>query len=255
VGEEGDAENKGGREMALLELSDVEVSYGAIKAVRGVSFSVEQGRIVSIIGANGAGKSSTLNGISGLVPIAGGRITFDGSDLSGGESHVIVRRGITQCMEGRQVFPRMTVHENLKLGGYTRNKERIAEGIERGFAMFPILKERRLQMAGNLSGGEQQMLAIARALMSSPRLLMLDEPSLGLAPMIVRDVFRHIQDINRSLGTTILLVEQNARMALSISDLGFVLERGVIRHMGSASDMLESEHIVESYLGGGDPAE
>lgn len=235
--------------MALLQLIDLHVSYGAIKAVRGVSLEVEEGKIISLIGANGAGKSSTLNAISGIVPVQSGKILFDGEDLTNAPTHTIVSRGITQSLEGRQVFYRMSVRENLELGGYTRSKQDIEEGVERGFTMFPVLKERQKQMAGTLSGGEQQMLAIARALMAKPRLLMLDEPSLGLAPMIVQNVFEHVKEINESMNTTILLVEQNARMALSISDYGFVLEMGRIQHAGPADELLHSEQIIDAYLG------
>ena len=236
--------------MALLELRGVAVSYGAIKAVQGVSFRVERGKIVSLIGANGAGKSSTLKAISGFVRVGEGSVAFDGADVTNAPTHKIVRLGITQCLEGRQVFPRMTTLKNLQLGGYTRKKESVARGIERAFTLFPILKERQRQMAGTLSGGEQQMLAIARALMASPAMLMLDEPSLGLAPLIMEDVFAHIVEINKAMNTTILLVEQNARMALSISDYGYVLERGKIQHEGTAQELLGSERVIDAYLGG-----
>ena len=236
--------------MPLLEVEDLHVHYGAIKAVQGISFGVESGSIVTLIGANGAGKSSTLNAIAGLVKVAGGKITFDGTQISGRSTSDIVKSGISQSMEGRQVFPRMTVQTNLELGGYTLPKEKMKENLEKAFAMFPILEERKHQMAGTLSGGEQQMLAVARALMSSPRLLMLDEPSLGLAPIIVQDLFEQIVRINRELGTTVLLVEQNARMALAISDYGYVMERGTIQTSGTAKELLQSEKVIKAYLGG-----
>ena len=236
--------------MALLSISELRVNYGAIKAVQDISLEIDEGKIVSLIGANGAGKSSTLNAISALVPVCGGKIIFDGHDITNEKPHQVVRLGIAQSMEGRQVFPRMSVRTNLELGGYTRNKQEVEEGIEQGFAMFPVLKERQRQMAGTLSGGEQQMLAIARALMAKPKLLMLDEPSLGLAPLVIDEVFSHIQEINRKMNTTILLVEQNARIALSISDFGFVLERGRIQHAGPAQELLHSEQVIDAYLGG-----
>lgn len=236
--------------MALLEVKDLHVHYGAIKAVQGVSFSVEKGEIATLVGANGAGKSSTLNAIAGLIPSAGGEIYFDGKKISGQSTNLIVRAGISQSMEGRQVFPRMSVQANLELGGYTLSKSRVRENLKHAYAMFPKLEERRKQMAGTLSGGEQQMLAVARALMSNPRLLMLDEPSLGLAPIIVKELFAQIQEINNTFGTTILLVEQNARMALAISDVGYVLERGKIQLGGKASDLLNSEQVKKAYLGG-----
>lgn len=236
--------------MSLLEIHDLHVHYGAIKAVQGVSFSVEEGSIATLIGANGAGKSSTLNAIAGLVRAADGMIMFGGKNITNQPTDVIVKAGISQSMEGRQVFPRMSVQTNLELGGYTLPKSEVKAGLERSYAMFPKLRERSHQMAGTLSGGEQQMLAVARALMSQPRLLMLDEPSLGLAPIIVSELFQQIKEINRELGTTILLVEQNARMALSISNVGYVLERGKIQFGGTAQELLSSEQIINAYLGG-----
>lgn len=236
--------------MALLEVHDLHVHYGAIKAVQGISFAIEQGQICTLIGANGAGKSSTLNAVAGLIRSVGGDVIFDGQSIYGKSTDKIVKAGISQSMEGRQVFPRMSVQTNLELGGYTLSKEQVKKNIERAYEMFPKLRERRRQMAGTLSGGEQQMLAVVRALMSDPRLLMLDEPSLGLAPIIVRELFEQIQEINRTLGTTILLVEQNAHMALKISNVGYVLERGKIQLSGSAGELLESDQVKNAYLGG-----
>lgn len=236
--------------MSLLEITDLRVSYGAIKAVQGVDISVGTGEIATLVGANGAGKSSVLNAITGIVPAAGGKIVFDGTDITDWPTDRIVAAGITQSMEGRQVFPGMSVLENLTLGGYTRTKQQVKDGIEHAYFLFPVLKERAHQSAGTLSGGEQQMLAVARALMCSPRLLMLDEPSLGLAPIIVRDMFEHIERINRETGTAILLVEQNARIALSISQRGFVIERGHVRLSGTAQELLASDEVISAYLGG-----
>lgn len=236
--------------MKLLEIEDLQVHYGAIKAVQGLSLEIEEGQIATLIGANGAGKSSTLNAIAGLVPTAGGKIRFNNIDITGKPTDFIVRAGISQSMEGRQVFPRMSVQTNLELGGYTVSKNRMKENLKRAFEMFPRLEERKHQMAGTLSGGEQQMLAVARALMCEPKLLMLDEPSLGLAPIIVQELFAEIKRINKELGITILLVEQNARMALSISQIGYVIERGKIQNGGSAADLLNSESVVKAYLGG-----
>lgn len=236
--------------MSFLEVRDLNVRYGAIHAVQGVSLSVEQGEIVTLIGANGAGKSSTLNAIAGLVKCHGGSVQFDGKDITNAPTDQIVKAGLTQCMEGRQIFLKMSVQENLQLGGYTRPKSEIDASIDDAFSLFPILKERRNQQAGTLSGGEQQMLALSRALMCKPKLLMLDEPSLGLAPLIIREVFDHIRRINQTLGTTILLVEQNAKVALSVSDRGYVVERGKIQLSGTAQELLGSEQVEKAYLGG-----
>ena len=236
--------------MALLEVSDLVVSYGAIQAVQGLSFSIESGEVVTLIGANGAGKSSTLNAIVRLEKAKGGKVVFDGEDISKVSTDVVVRRGMALSMEGRQIFPKMTVRENLEMGGYTVDKQVKRRRIEEMLDLFPILRERVKQIAGTLSGGEQQMLALTRAMMTSPKLLLLDEPSLGLAPLIVRSVMDTIVDINKRLGTSILLVEQNAKMALSISHRGYVLEKGKIVHAGTAKELLNSQEVLNAYLGG-----
>ena len=235
--------------MALLEVKDVSVNYGAIKAVRGISFEVNEGEIVTLIGANGAGKSTIMNAISGLVRPAAGQVRFQGKDITGAKSHEIVKAGITLSPEGRQVFPRLTVRKNLELGGYTAGEDGKTQALAHVYGMFPILKEREGQQAGTLSGGEQQMLAVGRALMASPKLLMLDEPSLGLAPLVVQEIFRMITRI-RSQGTTILLVEQNARLALSVSDRGYVLETGEVVLTDTGKNLLHSERVLHAYLGG-----
>jgi branched-chain amino acid transport system ATP-binding protein len=235
--------------MSLLELSDVDVAYGDLPALRGVSLAVEPGEIVSVVGANGAGKTSLLRTISGLLRPRRGAIVFDGRRIEAMPCHQVVAAGVVQVAEGRKIFPGLTVRENLELGSYTRAaKRRRAESLARAFTMFPILRERAAQRAGTLSGGEQQMLAIARALMARPRLLMLDEPSLGLAPRIVKDIFRTIAEINGT-GTTIMLVEQNTRQALALSGRGYVLENGRIVLVGRGSDLLGDEHVKRAYLG------
>ena len=236
--------------MPLLELHDVEATYGRIRALRGISLHVEAGEIVTLIGANGAGKTTTLRAISGLLRPAKGKIVFDGLDCGTTSPDRIVRHGLSHSPEGRRVFARMTVRENLELGAFTRNaKEETDADIERVFTIFPRLKERIDQRAGTLSGGEQQMLAIARALMSRPRLLLLDEPSLGLSPILVQTIFRVIREINEA-GTTILLIEQNARQALQIASRGYVLEVGQIAHADRADALLASEAVRAAYLGG-----
>ena len=236
--------------MALLELGNVDASYGRIRALRGVSLRVEQGEIVTLIGANGAGKTTTLRAISGLLRPARGRVVFDGLDCTSATPDQIVRHGLSHSPEGRRVFPRMTVRENLELGAFTRTvASEIASDLERIFAIFPRLHERIGQKAGTLSGGEQQMLAIARALMSRPRLLLLDEPSLGLSPILVQTIFRVIREINES-GTTILLIEQNARQALQLASRGYVLEVGAIAYEDTAGALLASEAVRAAYLGG-----
>jgi branched-chain amino acid transport system ATP-binding protein len=233
----------------ILELEDVQCSYGHIHALRGISLTVEEGEIVTLIGANGAGKSTTLNAISGLVPLQAGHIRLRGEDLRGVPAHEIVSRGVVQVPEGRRVFARLTVEENLKMGGYTvRDQAKVRNGVERAFEMFPRLKERRGQVAGTLSGGEQQMLAIGRALMSDLRVLLLDEPSMGLAPVLVEGIFDTIQRLHRE-GTTILLVEQNARMALQVADRGYVIETGRIVLADSAASLRENAMIQKVYLG------
>jgi len=235
--------------MPLLEVSDLCVNYGAIKAVKGISFTVERGEIVTLVGANGAGKSTTLNTIAGLISAASGSVIYDGKNITNAQSSLIVKCGITLTPEGRQVFPRMTVRGNLEMGAYTQNRDSLQESLEQNYELFPILRERSRQLAGTLSGGEQQMLAVARALMSKPKLLLLDEPSLGLAPLIIKNIFGLIRKINK-LGTTILLVEQNARQALGISDKGYVLETGRIVMSDSGANLTRNPRVVASYLGG-----
>lgn len=235
--------------MALLEIHDLHTSYGAIKALRGISFKIEANQVVSLIGANGAGKSTTLNTISGLLKPRQGRIIFDGKDITGWRSDRITGLGLVQVPEGRQVIAPMTVMENLMLGAYRRtDREAIDADMERIFKRFTRLNERRHQKAGSMSGGEQQMLAVGRAMMAQPRLLMLDEPSMGLAPLLVNEVFQIIADI-KAQGIPILLVEQNARKALQIADYAYVLERGVIVKEGAAKALAEDAEIISTYLG------
>ncbi len=234
---------------SMLSVKDLHVSYGAIKAVRGISFDVNEGEIVTLIGANGAGKSTTLNTISGLIKPESGSVEFKGEKISGLKAHKIVQGGIAMCPEGRRVFTRMTVAENLEMGGYTRTDAENKEMLEVVYQHFPRLKEREKQVAGTLSGGEQQMLAMGRALMSNPPLLMLDEPSMGLAPILVEEIFSIIKELNAN-GTTILLVEQNANMALSIADRAYVLEIGKIRKTGTGAELLEDDDVRKAYLGG-----
>jgi branched-chain amino acid transport system ATP-binding protein len=232
----------------LLQVDNLQVSYGGIAALRGVSFQVSEGQVVSLIGANGAGKSTALNAISGIVRAGGGSVRFAGQDISRWRPDRISAGGLVQVPEGRQVIATMSVQENLEVGAHTRRDSAIAQDIEGVFARFPRLKERRQQKAGSLSGGEQQMLALGRALMMRPRLLMLDEPSMGLAPILVNEVFGIIQDI-KAQGVTILLVEQNARKALNIADYAYVLERGVLAHEGPAADLRDNQAIIAAYLG------
>ncbi|GAB4469285.1 MAG: ABC transporter ATP-binding protein [Burkholderiaceae bacterium] len=233
--------------MALLELRDLHVDYGPIRALKGISLAVDRGEIVTLIGANGAGKSTTLKTISGLMRPRQGAIAFDGFDLTRLAPHEIVARGIVQVPEGRRIFQRLTVRENLAMGAFTRPAA-LAERVEQVFAMFPRLAERRDQVAGTLSGGEQQMLAIGRALMSEPSVLLLDEPSMGLAPVLVDAIFDTIQAIN-ARGVTILLVEQNAAMALAIARRGYVLETGTIALAGDATALRENPEVRHAYLG------
>ena len=236
--------------MAMLEVNDINVYYGAIHAIKGISLKVDEGEIVTLIGANGAGKSTTLRTISGLLKPKTGAINFLGNDIAGMPAHKIVREGISQVPEGRRIFAEMTVQENLELGAFTRtDKDEIQADFKMVFGRFPRLEERRLQQAGTLSGGEQQMLAMGRALMSRPKLLLLDEPSMGLAPLLIREIFNIIVDINKA-GTTILLVEQNANMALSIANRAYVLETGRITISGDAKELAASEDIRKAYLGG-----
>lgn len=235
--------------MALLEINQLHAGYGAIKALRGITFKVEQAQVVSLIGANGAGKSTTLNTISGLIKPAAGTIRFDGTDITGWRADRITRRQLVQVPEGRQIIATMTVLENLMLGAYHRqDKAGIEQDLERIFERFKRLNERRHQKAGSMSGGEQQMLAVGRALMARPRLLMLDEPSMGLAPLLVTEVFSIIADI-KAQGIPILLVEQNARKALQIADYAYVLERGEIVHEGRADQLRADPAIISAYLG------
>jgi branched-chain amino acid transport system ATP-binding protein len=233
----------------LLSVEDINVYYGAIHAVKGVSFEVNEGEIVTLIGANGAGKSTILKTVSGLLQSRTGSITFQGRSLSGVPAHKMVYQGMAHVPEGRRIFLQMTVEENLEMGGFSRPKSEIDSGIERVYGQFPRLKERRRQVAGTLSGGEQQMLAMGRALMSSPKLLMLDEPSMGLAPILVEQIFEIIQSLHRT-GVTVLLVEQNAQMALSVADRGYVLETGHIKKTGPGNALLADEDVKRAYLGG-----
>ena len=233
----------------MLVLDNVSVNYGAIEALRGVSMRVEKGEVVTLIGANGAGKTTTLRTITGLLEPREGTVTFEGEDISGKATHKLVARGISMSPEGRGVFANLTVRENLQMGAYLqKNRAEIAAGMKKVFEMFPRLKERESQKAGTLSGGEQQMLAMGRALMSKPRLLLLDEPSLGLAPLVVHTIFEAIDEI-RSKGTTILLVEQNAHAALHHSDRAYVLETGSITMQGPSKDLANDPGIKEAYLG------
>ncbi|HEX9022192.1 MAG TPA: ABC transporter ATP-binding protein [Nitrospirota bacterium] len=232
----------------MLELRDVRVSYGMIDALKGISLRVERGEIAALIGANGAGKSTTLMAISGVTPLRSGAIFYDEAGLSRRPAHEIVRMGISQVPEGRRIFPRMTVRENLEMGAFPRNSRELAGDLDRVFAMFPVLSERSRQLGGTLSGGEQQMLAIGRALMSRPRLLLLDEPSLGLAPIIVSRIFKIIREINEQ-GTTILLVEQNAKAALRLAHRAYVMETGRIVMQGQASLLEKDPGIKKAYLG------
>ena len=233
----------------MLSVRDLHVSYGAIKAVRGISFDIKQGEIVTLIGANGAGKSTTLNTVAGLIRPDSGSIEFKGQSIVGVKSHKVVERGMALCPEGRRVFSQMSVSENLDMGGYTRSDAENRETLQRVYERFPRLRERMGQMAGTLSGGEQQMLAMGRALKSKPELLMLDEPSKGLAPILVQEIFDIIKELNAA-GTTILLVEQNANMALSIADRAYVLEIGTIKKTGTGADLLQDDDVRKAYLGG-----
>ena len=235
--------------MSLLKVEDIHVYYGSIHAIKGVSFEVNEGEIVTLIGANGAGKSTTLNTISGLLKPRSGSIVFEDKNIIGIGASKIVSLGMALCPEGRRVFQEMTVRENLEMGGYTRPAAEIPRSLEDVFKRFPRLKERERQVAGTLSGGEQQMLAMGRALMSKPRLLMLDEPSMGLAPLLVEQIFDIIKELHAA-GTTILLVEQNAQMALSIADRAYVLGTGNITMSGPAAEVLADDRVREAYLGG-----
>ncbi len=235
--------------MSLLKVSNLNVYYGAIHAVKGVSFEVGEGEIVTLIGANGAGKSTTLNTVAGLLRARSGAIEFEGKSLAKVPAHKMVSKGVALCPEGRRIFQEMTVLENLEMGAYTRTAKETGEMLERMYDTFPRLRERRSQAAGTLSGGEQQMVAMARALMSKPKLLMLDEPSMGLAPLLVREIFDIIESLHDQ-GTTILLVEQNASMALSIAQRAYVLETGRVAMSGDANDLLHDPRVRRAYLGG-----
>ena len=234
---------------SLLKVDDIHVYYGSIHAIKGISFEVREGEIVTLIGANGAGKSTTLNTVSGLLRPRSGLITFEGKSIVGIGASKVVSLGMALCPEGRRVFQQMTVRENLEMGGFCRPNDEIPASLENVYKRFPRLKEREKQIAGTLSGGEQQMLAMGRALMSKPKLLMMDEPSMGLAPILVEQIFDIIAELHAS-GTTILLVEQNAQMALSVADRAYVLGTGKITISGSAKDVLEDDRVREAYLGG-----
>jgi len=235
--------------MSMLEIENLEVYYGAINAIKGISFSVEQGEIIALIGANGAGKTTTLHTITGLVPAKRGSVKLNGTDITKIAAHKIVSMGMAHVPEGRRVFAQLTVYENLMLGAYTRrDKAEIAESLERVYERFPRLKERRKQTAGTLSGGEQQMLAMGRALMSKPSIILMDEPSMGLSPLYVSEIFDIITEINKS-GTTVLLVEQNAKKALSIANRAYVLETGNIALSGDAKELMNNEQVKKAYLG------
>lgn len=231
----------------VLKIEDLKVSYGGIDAVRGISFDVKGGEIVTLIGANGAGKSSILRTISGLVKPGGGRVIFEGEDIGGKDPTYIVSKGLMMVPEGRKIFPNLTVLENLKIGAYTR-KDELEEDIEKVYGYFPRLKERSWQEGGTLSGGEQQMLAVGRALMGRPKLLMMDEPSLGLAPIVVQGIFEIIKQINDA-GTTVLLIEQNANMALHVAHRAYVIENGRISMEGTGAELLVDEKVRAAYLG------
>lgn len=234
----------------MLEVRDLHVSYGAIKAIKGISFDVEEGEIVTLIGANGAGKTTTLHAISALQKSDAGSITFCGKDITHMEAHKIIKLGLAQVPEGRRVFAGLTVQQNLEMGAYTRvdSAAEIQKDYDKVFEWLPRLKERRRQQAGTLSGGEQQMLAIGRALMSKPRMLLLDEPSMGLSPLLVKDIFRIIREVNKS-GVTVLLVEQNAKMALDIANRAYVLETGLVKMEGNADDLANNIEVRKAYLG------
>ena len=234
--------------MSLLRVRDLKVNYGGIEALKGISFDVEKGQIVTLIGANGAGKSTTLRAISGLVPVKSGTSTYDGNVIAGQQPQQIVAEGICMVPEGRRVFPNLTTYENLRIGAYLR-KDDITADVEHVYQLFPRLKERRTQLAGTLSGGEQQMLAMGRALMAKPSILLLDEPSMGLSPLLVSEIFHIIEEINDK-GTTILLVEQNAKRALSIADRAYVLETGKITLEGTGEELSNDERVQKAYLGG-----
>ena len=233
----------------MLKVNDINVYYGAIHAIKGVSFEVHEGEIVTLIGANGAGKTTTLNTVAGLLQPKSGTVEFEGELLNNTPGHKIVSKGLALVPEGRRVFAQMSVEDNLEMGAFTRSNAAIKPGLELVYEHFPRLKERRRQIAGTLSGGEQQMLAMGRALMSDPKLMMLDEPSMGLAPILVEQIFEIIESLHK-VGTTILLVEQNAQMALSVADRGYVLETGKVVATGTGAELLNNEAVKKAYLGG-----
>ncbi len=233
---------------ALLEVRDLHVFYGNIEAIKGVSLEIREGEIVTLIGANGAGKTTTLNAISGLLRPRSGSISYQGQALAGVPAYEVVTRGLSQAPEGRKIFPRMSIRENLEMGAFSRPRQDLTADFERVYDLFPVLRERESQPGGTLSGGEQQMLAMGRALMAGPKLLMLDEPSMGLAPMLVQRIFDIVKEINAQ-GTTILLVEQNAHVALEISNRGYVLETGRVTLTDDAASLLRDPHVQEAYLG------
>ena len=235
--------------MALLEVKDLQVYYGMIQALKGVSFEVGEGEVIALIGANGAGKTTTLHAVTGLLPKKAGTVTLGGKDITKTPPHKIVEMGMAHVPEGRRVFGQLSVYQNLRLGAYTRrNKEEFDQSLEMVYERFPRLKERRIQPAGTLSGGEQQMLAMGRALMSRPKIILMDEPSMGLSPIFVNEIFKIIEDVSAA-GTTVLLVEQNAKKALSIADRAYVLETGNIVLSGDAKELLNNESIKKAYLG------
>ena len=235
--------------MAMLEVKDLSVYYGVIQALKGISFEVEEGDVIALIGANGAGKTTTLHALTGLIPVKSGSIVFEGKDITKVPGYKLVSMGIAHVPEGRRVFAQLTVLQNLKMGAYTRNnKQESEETIQKIYKRFPRLEERKNQLAGTLSGGEQQMLAMGRALMSHPRLIVMDEPSMGLSPIFVNEIFDIIKEVSES-GTTVLLVEQNAKKALSIADRAYVLETGSITLEGKADDLLHDESVQKAYLG------
>ena len=236
--------------MALLEVKKLQVTYGPIQAVKGIDLTVEKGSIVALLGANGAGKTSTLRSISGIVKKSGGEVVFNGENISKAKAFKIAAKGLTQSPEGRLIFVGLNVEDNLKAGAYSlKSKKQVKENLERVYRLFPILQERRKQQANTLSGGEQQMLAIGRALMASPKLLLLDEPSLGLAPLIIKDIFNTLKEIQKE-GTTILIVEQNALATLKIADYAYVLELGAISLEGPATELIKDKRLIDAYLGG-----
>ena len=242
-------ESKEEKAMAMLEVRDLQVYYGMIHAIKGISFDVNQGEVIALIGANGAGKTTTLHTITGLLAPKSGSVLFEGKDITKVPAHKIVSMGMAHVPEGRRVFAELSVYENLKMGAYTRrDKKEIEESLANVYKRFPRLEERKNQMAGNLSGGEQQMLAMGRALMSKPKIILMDEPSMGLSPIFVNEIFDIIRAVSES-GTTVLLVEQNAKKALSISDRAYVLETGTITMSGKAKDLLEDEAVKKAYLG------